>query len=350
MKLALRCAALVLLALGVFAAPGHAALTLCNRTSYVLYAATAEAVPGGAQAQGWSRVAPGSCKPVVPGDLSAGAYYLYARSSQAHGGPARAWGGSTPICVKDSNFANRDAVNANACATDDFFQLPFASVATQRMPNWTTTLSEGPELANLPAAQLAGLKRLLRDVGYRIDAIDGQPDKRTDWALLDFRKKMRMTPKASVDDVFDALETEALKVAKPAGYAVCNDTAKSVAAAIGQKSGRDGISHGWWKIAAGSCARLMADLGGADSVYLFVQKIGGGPLVSGPEKFCTANIEFDIQGRTGCAGRGLMDTGFLETRVKGLPGLMLHVGESGLLKPMTAAPRKPAATVRKQGR
>ncbi|MEI9990749.1 MAG: DUF1036 domain-containing protein [Rhizomicrobium sp.] len=340
MNVLARCFPALLLALGLSlaASPSHAALTLCNRTSYVLYAATGTTVNGGVATQGWSRVAPGICEAVLPGDLTAPAYYLYARSSQAHSGPQRAWGGNVNICVKDTNFTNRDTINPAQCATDDFFGLPFATVDTHHLKSWTATFSETPQLTSLPQAQLAGLKRLLRDAGYRIGAIDAAPDRATDAALADFRKKLRLSPTASVADVFDALETEALKNATPAGYAVCNDTAKAVAAATGQKLRNDWISHGWWKIAAGSCAKVMDDLSAVDSVYLFVQRIGGAPLVTGPNKFCVADIEFDIQGRGRCAGRGLTELGFAENRVKGLMGFAAHVGETGLIKP---PPRRP---------
>ncbi len=328
------------LGLALTASPSQAALTLCNRTSYVLYAATGTAARDGIAAQGWTRVAPGICEPVLHEDLMAPAYYLYARSSQAHAGPARAWGGSRLICVKDGTFASKDVLDASHCASDDFFQLPFAEVDTHRMRSWTATFSESPQLASLPAAQLAGLKRLLRDLGYRIGAIDGNADKAAEGALLDFRKKMKMASQASVSDVFDALETEAMKTATPVGYSVCNDTAKSVAAALGQKTRADWISHGWWKIAAGSCAKLTDSLDGNESVYLFVQKIGGPPLVTGPSKFCVTDIEFDIQGRGRCAARGLTEAGFAETKVKGLTGFAAHVGGNGLVKPQPRRPPK----------
>ncbi|HXC54309.1 MAG TPA: DUF1036 domain-containing protein [Rhizomicrobium sp.] len=330
-----RCLTAVTLAFGfaVLASPSQAAMTVCNRTSYVLYTATGAAADKTIAAQGWVRVTPGTCHVALPGDLTAAAYYLYARSSQAHAGPARAWGGNVPVCVKDTNFSTRDAANAVRCQSDDFFQLPFAAVDTHHLKSWTATFSESPALATLLQAQLAGLKRLLRDAGYTIGPIDAQPDMAADKALADFRKRTRLAATASGGDLFDALETQALKTATPAGYAICNDTAKSVAAALGQKARNDWISHGWWKIAAGSCAKVVDNLAGLDSIYVFVQKIGGPPLVSGPNKFCVADIEFDIQGRTRCAARGLNEAGFAETRVKGVAGFAAHVGENGLVKP-----------------
>jgi len=323
------------LALGaMLAAPAAASMKVCNRTSYVLYAATANDAPTGISSQGWSRVAPGACRVVLPPDLTAPAYYIHARSSRAHSGPARAWGGDKQVCVKDTNFATQNPFSARDCLNDDFYELPFAPVDTHHLRNWTTTFSETPALTTLQQAQLAGLKRLLKDLGYRLAAIDGKPDKATEAALADFRKRLRIAANASIDDLFDALETEALKTATPSGYSVCNDTAKAVAAALGQKQGAAWVAHGWWKIAAGSCAKLVADLAGIDSLFLFVQTVNGPALVTGKEKFCVADIEFDIQGRTNCGKRGLSEVGFMETKVRGLSGFSAHVGEQGLVKPL----------------
>jgi uncharacterized membrane protein len=338
------CLAAVTLVLGLvlLAKPAAAAMTVCNRTSYVLYTASAAAAPGNSvQAQGWQRVVPGSCRVVLPGDLTASAYYLYARTSQAHSGTPRAWGGSADICVKNTNFSVKSALADSRCPSDDYFQLPFALIDTHHLKSWTATLSESPAIATLPDAGTAGLKRLLRDIGYAVGGgSGGKPDKTLDKALADFRKRMKLATNASSGDLFDALETEALKTATPAGYAICNDTAKAVAAAVGQKLRNDWISHGWWKIAAGSCATVVDNLQGLDSVFVYVQKINGPALVGGPNKFCVADIEFDIQGRQRCAARGLTELGFAETRVKGLTGFAAHVGENGLIKPM---PRRAAA-------
>jgi uncharacterized membrane protein len=323
------------------AAPAKAAMTVCNRTSYVLYtAAGAGTQGGGAVVKGWDRIVPGGCKVVLGGDLTASAYYLYAKSSQAHSGAPRAWGGATQLCVKDTNFSAPSPPPDKRCASDDFFPLPFAAIDTHRLKNWTATLSESAAINTLPGAANAGFKRLLRDAGYAVGGgTDGKPDKTLDKALADFRKKMKLAPTATPGDLFDALETVNMKTATPQGFAICNDTAKAVAAAIGQKLRNDWISHGWWKIAAGSCATVIDDLGGLDSVFVYVQKINGPALVAGTNKFCVADIEFDVQGRGRCGTRGLTETGFAETRVKGISGYALHVGENGIVKPSARQPR-----------
>ncbi len=60
--------------------------------------------------------------------------------------------------------------------------------------------------------------------------------------------------------------------------------------------------------------------------------------MTGANKFCVADIEFDIQGRGRCASRGLTELGFAETKVKGLPGFAVHVGDTGMIK---APPKRP---------
>lgn len=328
------------LLLCMHASAASAALKLCNRTSYVLYAATAVAAGTDVVTQGWTRIVPGTCQIALREPLRASAYYVYARTSLAHSGASRAWNGPQPFCVKDAGFALRAPLAASRCPADDTFDLPFAAVNTHRKPSWTMTFDETPAFASMSDAAAAGLKRLLRDQGARIGALNAKPDKASDIALIAFRKRLRMSATASDADLFDALETEALKTTAPAGYSVCNDTANPIWIAMGQKSANKWVSRGWWKIAAGGCARAIAEALSADKIYLLAQKPGGAPIVSGPAKFCVTGIEFEIEGRGNCAGRGLTEAGFAETSTKGLAGFAAHVGERGLV----AAPRSYVGT------
>jgi len=322
--------AVVLLCLGT--SSSSAALTLCNRTSYILYAATATETTSDVASRGWSRLVPGTCQNVLGGDLSALALDVYAKTSQAHSGPARAWGGDRQVCVQDLDFAIHTPSAVHDCASDNYYLVSFARIDTHRLASWTSTLSESPSLASLTDARIAGLKRLLHDLGYPIAAIDGHPDKEAERALADFRKRQHVKPEASAADLFDALETNASKVATPAGYSICNDTTKPIAAALGERAADRWLSHGWWKIAPGSCARAITASLATDALYLFVQRVGGPALVSGKDKFCVADIEFDIQDRAHCRDRGLGELGFAATPVKGLSGFAAHVGETGLLR------------------
>jgi uncharacterized membrane protein len=327
-RLALACALLC-----AFATGAQAQLKLCNRTSYVLYAATGYAQGIDAVTQGWTRIVPGTCQIAIKDRLTAHGYFVYARTSLGHGGAMRAWGGAQKLCVKDADFAMTAPIAALRCPADDTFDRPFAGIDTHHARVWSMTFDETPAFATMRDAEAAGLKRLLKDQGAKIATIDAKPDKAAQGALDAFRKRLKMAANVTPHDLFDALETEALKTSAPLGYAVCDDSDKAIWVALGENKAGKWMSRGWWKIAAGGCAKAISDPLAADTIYLLAQTPGGVPIVTGPDKFCTTNVEFEIQDRGNCAKRGLVEAGFAATKVKGLLGFTAHIGDHGLLPP-----------------
>ncbi len=308
--------------------PAQAALTLCNRTSYILYAASAAIQSPRSETRGWTRVTPGECQLARKEPLTAETYLVHARSSLAHSGPARAWGGNMPVCVKDADFVLKQQGTQPIC-TEDSFALPFAALANGGKSVWTMNFDEQPAMT-LTEAQLAGVKRLLKDNGYPIASIDGKPDKTTGAALADFRKRMNFSPTAGNAELFVTLEKEARKKIAPAGYTVCNDGHDVLLVALGQMDGAKPLSRGWWTVTAGACARVVTTPLASDTVYLLAQRKSGGTLVAGSQRFCTAAAAFEIQGNQNCAGRGFAESGFAATPTKGLSGYVAHIGPAGL--------------------
>jgi uncharacterized membrane protein len=311
--------------------PAHAALTLCNRTSYVLYAATSAIQSPRSDTQGWTRIAPGDCQLARKESLTAETYLVHARSSIAHSGPARAWGGAYPVCVKDANFSIKQGVTQPYCSAEGTFSLPFAPLANRGKSVWTMNFDEQP-LMNLSQAQLAGVKRLLKDNGYKIGAIDGKPDKVTGVALADFRKRMHFAPSAGNVELFEALEREAKARIAPAGYTVCNDSRDTLLVALGQIERGQPVSRGWWTVQPGACARAVTAPLNTDAVFLLAQRKNGATLVGGSQAFCTAATAFEIRGAENCAARGYGQVGFVRTQTRGLGGTVAHVGPAGLIR------------------
>ncbi len=66
---------------------------ICNETSFVLEAATGRPDGRAILVQGWTRLRPGECRVAVGAPLARGTHYLYARTSPAHRGGRRQWGG-----------------------------------------------------------------------------------------------------------------------------------------------------------------------------------------------------------------------------------------------------------------
>ena len=314
----------------VCASPASAALDLCNRTSYVLYASTGEASASNVVTHGWTRIAPGSCAVAIAGPLRASGAYVYARTSRAHRGPAHAWGGKIPLCVKDTDFSLQLPAGTERCPSDDSFVQPFARIDTKGKTSWTTAFTLSPDIASLAAARDAGIARLLGDIGYK----SGRGGAGTTQALDKFRIRMKIPATAGSADLFDALETEALKVAAPAGYSICNDTDAPFWAALGQKTAKAWTARGWWKVLPGACAHAIATPLSTDKIYLRVDRKGGPTLVSGPNTFCVTGITFEIEGRERCTARGLTAAGFAATDTRGHAGFAAYVGENGLLPPL----------------
>jgi uncharacterized membrane protein len=317
------------LILALAPAPAHAALNLCNRTSYILYVATAAIQSPRSETEGWTRIVPGECQVARKEPLTAETYLIYARSGVAHSGPARAWGGNYPVCVKDANFSVTEAVTQPYCTAEDTFPLPFAPLDNRGKSIWTMNFDEQPVM-NLTEAQLAGVKRLLADNGYKIGHIDGKPDKPTGAALLDFRKRMRFAADAGNDQLFQALEREARKKIAPAGYTVCNESREPLLLALGQIGAGGPVSRGWWTAQPGACAKAVTTPLTGDTMFLLAQRKNGSTLVGGAQHFCTTAAAFEIRGAENCAGRGFAASSFAATPTKGLSGYVAHIGPAGL--------------------
>jgi len=314
--------------------PAAADFRVCNQTSYILYAAVGYEAGVQMLTRGWTRVRPGDCGTALQGVLNQPAYFLYARSSRAHTGPMRAWGGRIRLCAKENNFAIDVPVGAARCASDDAFLVPFASVTTGHRASWTTTLTEPQHFATPVAATTAGVTRLLGDIGYKVGSAPQGAAK----ALADFHARMRLSSNAGNADLLDALETEALKSSAPAGYTVCNDGQSEIWAAIGVRLNRGGAARGWWDIPTGACARVLTEQLNLTAVYLHATKVGNANLVSGPTIFCTGTGSFEVSIGTKCSGQGQSLLGFVETETRGLSGYVAHIGNSGLLPPVPKAP------------
>ena len=322
-----------------FGGKAHAQLALCNRTSYIVYAATAAQDKQGVTTQGWTRIVPGECRAALDSIGKNTNYFVYARSSAAYTGPSRAWAGPIRLCALDVSFRLHSPLGTVRCDAEAA-ALPFAQVQTKGLAEWTMSFTESAALNTADAAQTAGLKRLLRDNGAKIAQIDGKADKQTGDALSAFRKRMKLAPSANTHDMFDALETEALRAGAPAGYSICNDTDGDVWAAIAVPQQRDFTTRGWWKIAAGSCAKAITTPLNTDRIFLHAEKHLNPALVSGPEKFCLTNAQFEVEGRGDCKKRGLTQVGFATTVTKGLIGYAAHIGSQGLVAPLKVVVKK----------
>jgi uncharacterized membrane protein len=281
--------------------------------------------------RGWTRVRPGDCATALQGVLNQQTYFVYARSSRAHAGATRAWGGRIRLCAKETNFAIDVPVGAAHCPSSDSFLVPFASIATGHKASWTTTLTETAHFATPSDARSVGIARLLGNLGYKVDPTASP--QAVAQALTDFRVRNHVSVRAKDNDVIDALETQALKASAPAGYTVCNDGNAEIWAAIGLHLDRGNVARGWWDVPQGACAKILTEPLNVRAVYLHATKVGNPTLVSGPTMFCTGVGSFQLSDATHCTDQGHSARGFAETATSGLSGYVAHIGNNGLLPP-----------------
>lgn len=332
MKRGLRLSSLAILGMAVLASvPAHAAYTICNKTSYVVYAALGYSAGDDIVTGGWTRVLPGACETASAEKLQASAFFLYARSSNAHRGPGRAWGGKAKLCAKAANFSLRVRAGAASCPGGDAFFLPFAAGDVRGQADWTTILTESAAIPTIEDAQVAGLQRLLNDNGFDVGAINARRNAKMDSAIVQFRARQKIPFQARTIELFQALEREAEKSAAPQGYVICNESKAPLWAAIGLREGNTWTSRGWWRIAPANCTKAWASALAGGRIYLLAERENGERVVGGSAMFCVNDASFEIKGRENCVQRRLKTAGFEEIDITGRRGYTARIGDFGLV-------------------
>ncbi|HRK69444.1 MAG TPA: DUF1036 domain-containing protein, partial [Hyphomonas sp.] len=210
---------------------------LCNRTSYIIETAVGHAEGAGIQVEGWTKLAPGTCKVALPGPLTPGTHYLYGRGSDAHQGGGREWGGRYELCVDPTGgFALESPPD---CASMGLEAQGFRPVKIDRTDSWTNNFTE-IENWSLDNARNAGLQRLLDEAGVVSGNIDGHIGSRTRAAINDFLKLKGLPADTSDADLIDYLEQAADERSRAVGFTLCNRTKQRVWSAIARRS-----TDGW---------------------------------------------------------------------------------------------------------
>lgn len=274
---------------------------LCNQTSYVIEAAVARPEGQGIIVEGWTKLRPGACDYAITGTLTPGLHFLYGRSSSAHRGGARHWGGDQKLCIDPTGSFSVE--NPPDCANYGLEQRRFRPVLIERRTRWQTTFTETNEYT-LEKAEAAGVQRLLEDAGIFSGRVDGLLGRKTRAAISEFLKINELPADTSDADLIDLLEQAAIDRAREVGFMVCNRTGQRVWSAIARRRGEDWESRGWWQLEAGGCARVIDEPLVQTDYYVYAEmETGDGrvrTLKRASENFCVARPKFAITGREDC--------------------------------------------------
>lgn len=313
---------------------------ICNETSFVLETTTGRPDGRAIVVQGWWRLRPGECRIAVTAPLARGTHYLYARSSGAHRGGRRQWGGDARLCIDPSGQFTIE--NPPNCATMGLEERRFRRVAINKRDTWRTSFSEATPYT-LPRARQAGLQRLLEDAGFELrEGRRGADPRRIAQAIAQFRATARLAPNATENQLIDAMETAARRRSQQVGLTLCNRTQGRVWTAIARRRGEGWESRGWWSLNAGGCVRTIDEVLIQDLYYVHAAlETNEGPrlLAAGGEAFCTSGARFAILGRDQCEARYYDEQLFTPVAARGRTGLIVDFEEDDFL-PAGEMPRQ----------
>jgi len=306
----------------------------------VLEAATGRPDGRAIVVQGWTRLRPGECRIAVNAPLARGTHYLYARTSPAHRGGRRQWGGDARLCIDPSGSFTIE--NPPNCATMSLEERRFRRVQINKRDTWRTSFSEAQPYT-IARARQAGLQRLLTDAGYELrEGRRGADPRRIAQAIAQFRAQARLAPNATENQLIDALEQQARRRAQQVGLTLCNRTRGRLWTAIARRRGEGWESRGWWALNPGGCVRTIDEVLIQEVYYVHAAlETNEGPrmLAAGGEPFCTSGGRFAILGRETCEARYYDEQLFTPVGARGRTGLVVDFEERDFLPP-GEAPRE----------
>ncbi|MDZ7629112.1 MAG: DUF1036 domain-containing protein [Parvularculaceae bacterium] len=328
-------------------APADAKYSLCNKTSYALSAAIGYVDGDRLATRGWWRLRPGQCKVVLTEPTDPGRYFVYAEAVPGHKGPLRAWSGETPLCVENEGFfnlRNQEVCRDNAIAQRGFFDVEVTPAAGG---NWQTDFAEAANYT-VYSAEVAGVQRLLNDLGLATSRIDGSLGRETQRLLASYRKEKNLGDGPVIDDAtIDAMIEETNAREAKLGLFFCNRTESQVWAALAEPLGDARYeSRGWWKLAGGECAKVVKGALSADHYYVYgvVEDARGERRLAGGDKaFCTSPVRFTSPNDTTCADQELDEGMFRKLSIGGAPSATFDFGPESFVAPPSAPAAPPPA-------
>jgi len=313
---------LSLLVFVVSAGGASAKYSFCNKSSYALSASIGYVDGDRLATRGWWRLRPGQCKVVLTEQAKPGRYFVYAEAIPGHKGPLRTWSGDTALCVENTGFFNLR--NQDVCRDDPLRQRKFFNVEVTEAAGgaWQTDFTEASTYT-VYSAEVAGVQRLLTDIGNDAGNIDGAMGRETQRALANFRRKKGLSDGYTIDDeVIDALIEEANAREAKLGFFYCNKTNNPVWSAIAEPlDDADYRAKGWWKLEPGDCSKILK--GALDKDHYYVYGLIEDPtaeriLTGGNKSFCVNTIMFTSETDLSCGDQELDEANFRRFEIGGV--------------------------------
>lgn len=317
----------------------EAKYSLCNKTSYAISAAIGYVDGDRLATRGWWRLRAGECKVVLTETTNPGRYFVYAEAIPGHRGPMRTWSGETPLCVENAGFFNLR--NQEVCRDDPTRQRSFFDVEVTPAAggNWQTDFAEAANFT-VYSAEVAGVQRLLQDVGKEISSIDGTLGRDTQRILAGYRKEKGLSDGATIDnELIDMLIDEANAREAKLGFFFCNKADAAVWGAIAEPEKNNAYtSRGWWKLEPGDCAKVVKGALRHTHFYVYAAIEDGRSerrLAGGDKKLCINAVKFEISSELTCADQEFDEAVFKRVEVGGAPSATFDFTPAMFVAPPT---------------
>ena len=295
----------------------HADYRFCNHTSYVLSSSISFEKGDEWKSQGWYRLLPGSCRPILRGKIKNDTYYVFAQSVDEHAGGRKYFSGSERFCTVPGDFLITGRAN---CASRGFDSNDFTRVDVKIGKTWSTTFME-PRALSQKQAKTAGVQRLLSDNNYKNIKVDGYGGRSTQRAIMAFQRSININPNGKITDaLFGALLKSAQVKQAKIGLNICNRTNYLAWAAVGYETADGDISSGWIKIEPDRCVKAIKGALEKRYYYTYAEAVDSNGIVvrdknrdlmwGGGHTFCTKTTKFEISGRSSCQDRGFTEIDF----------------------------------------
>lgn len=120
--------------------------TVCNDTDNLTGVAIGYKTEGNWITEGWWRIPPGVCAPLIEGDLASRYFYLFAEDAETGG----QWRGPVFMCTSNKEFRIDGLKN---CFTRGYERTGFFEVDTGSQKNWQVRLDEASQSETEPGQE-----------------------------------------------------------------------------------------------------------------------------------------------------------------------------------------------------
>ena len=237
--------------------------------------------------------------------------FVHAVSHAAHSADKLVFDGSERFCIgpRERRFTIE---GRRECRKRGYVSANFAPVDMDATRP-TVTFTEDDNFGRL--AVMAGIQRLLGDIGYETGTIDGFGGVRTREAISAFKLRFQIRGNTSNAELLKKLLETADEQSEERGLILCNKTDYLVWAATGIVREDSFESRGWHRIDAKDCAQVINS--NLDDKYYFYYaeavtdtgrqavRAGRPVLWQGDFTMCTKSTRFVINNREDCQARGL---------------------------------------------